>query len=959
MGLDKEQLQVVEETHRPVFVFGLPGTGKSFVFCSKVLFLVRERGIVPKNILVLVANSSLASSFTEQVQLLSLKESSVLLAEGFSFAGFRAKTFGSYVQELFLDYGHKFGRFDSRSKLLDEADILYFLKHLLKTFTFSSFSLPKSLDALAEDCLSLLVSLRGRGISLDKVLMLPFEDANLKGDVFTLYLRYEEYKKKHNFYDSQDLLLTFHRLLEDEAFCREIRSKIGYLFVDDFQDLSVLEYQIFEKICPHERVSIAIDFSRNFFSGSVLKDSVENLLSLWKVKTVTLRTNYRFSKRVLNVFESFFLQGDETGKEKNIAHSLRDELGDARHYVCEDEEQCAVQAITLGKQALEKGETLCFLTRSSAHARSLSSFFWRAGLSHHLGEVSSFLSVSCIHQILLTLRVLKKTNDAGAALFSLLQSLSLEEHTVVMLSREAHRVHKPLLQYLLEEETFVCSEMDKKTLEAFVSSLRKLFEKSNLLSLCSLARAVIEEFSYVERILTFGDAEAFSALLAFEHFLVDISEKYSTLGVFELGEILEKKREISSGGEHSLHILTLDHVTGKEFDTVVLYPCTVGDFPLSYKKSIFSSVLSCSFSLHQESERSFFSFALSRAKQNLFFLSVKQFKLSGLVGRVSPYLFDLKGVVEEGVSSAFSLSGSARKLSCESAHVVDALLAKDYDLALHLIEDMKKAAKKTSLLSYFSPQSFALVLDEGDRIYSVSKLETYRQCPKKYLFHYVYKVPVQQRPYFDFGVSMHAVIEHVQAFVGELPREIVFAKALEYLREFWKRGGYESEEQEQEYFEKGVHALRLYIERECQLQSPERSTLCREEAFLFEWDGILLRGVIDRVDTVGEDLEIIDYKTSQRMLEKKDLATNLQLHVYAKASLELYNRLPKRVALWYLVKDTLSFTEVQTANVEFVLGEVKNLVSSIEGKNFEPKASFGTCTFCDFNLICKDAVRKK
>ncbi len=272
---------------------------------------------------------------------------------------------------------------------------------------------------------------------------------------------------------------------------------------------------------------------------------------------------------------------------------------------------------------------------------------------------------------------------------------------------------------------------------------------------------------------------------------------------------------------------------------------------------------------------------------------------------------------------------------------------------------MKKAAKKTSLLSYFSPQSFALVLDEGDRIYSVSKLETYRQCPKKYLFHYVYKVPVQQRPYFDFGVSMHAVIEHVQAFVGELPREIVFAKALEYLREFWKRGGYESEEQEQEYFEKGVHALRLYIERECQLQSPERSTLCREEAFLFEWDGILLRGVIDRVDTVGEDLEIIDYKTSQRMLEKKDLATNLQLHVYAKASLELYNRLPKRVALWYLVKDTLSFTEVQTANVEFVLGEVKNLVSSIEGKNFEPKASFGTCTFCDFNLICKDAVRKK
>lgn len=75
------------------------------------------------------------------------------------------------------------------------------------------------------------------------------------------------------------------------------------------------------------------------------------------------------------MFESFFLQGNETGKEKNIAHSLRDDLGDAKHYVCEDEEQCAAQAITLGKQALEKGETLCFLTRSPAHARSLSSFF--------------------------------------------------------------------------------------------------------------------------------------------------------------------------------------------------------------------------------------------------------------------------------------------------------------------------------------------------------------------------------------------------------------------------------------------------------------------------------------------------------------------------------------------------------------------------------------------------------
>ena len=244
-------------------------------------------------------------------------------------------------------------------------------------------------------------------------------------------------------------------------------------------------------------------------------------------------------------------------------------------------------------------------------------------------------------------------------------------------------------------------------------------------------------------------------------------------------------------------------------------------------------------------------------------------------------------------------------------------------------------------------------------IYSVSQLKTYENCPKKYLFQYIYKIPTLPKHYFDFGTSIHTVLELIlPEFDKNISKEILFKKAIKLLHSNWISKAYVDSKQEKEYFKKGIDSIKDFIEKEFELRLKKRKIIALEKKFLIEINGKKITGFIDRIDKCENDFEILDYKTSNSIESQSQLKENLQLYVYAVAlkKMEEFKVLPKKVGLWYLIHDKIISLDIDVENLDKVKEKIYKIITDIENNNFKPNPSKFNCTYCDFNLFCSSSL---
>ena len=114
--------------------------------------------------------------------------------------------------------------------------------------------------------------------------------------------------------------------------------------------------------------------------------------------------------------------------------------------------------------------------------------------------------------------------------------------------------------------------------------------------------------------------------------------------------------------------------------------------------------------------------------------------------------------------------------------------------------------------------------------FSYSKISTFLECPKRYSFQYIQRLPTIPRPYFSFGSSMHNTLKEFHRF----DTCCSFEQLNEIYRGQWiKETGYASPKEEQEYFELGLSLLSVY--HQIQMQHYIKP-LYREERFLLKYE---------------------------------------------------------------------------------------------------------------------------
>jgi CRISPR/Cas system-associated exonuclease Cas4 (RecB family) len=139
---------------------------------------------------------------------------------------------------------------------------------------------------------------------------------------------------------------------------------------------------------------------------------------------------------------------------------------------------------------------------------------------------------------------------------------------------------------------------------------------------------------------------------------------------------------------------------------------------------------------------------------------------------------------------------------------------------------------------------------------SASAIKTYTQCPRKYYYTYIERLPKKKWPHIDLGNFVHAVLEAFHNLLRDNPRgEEEWGNVLKDIcRNTLKKHPLTKEQRKQ-----ATAMLDTYLSKLRSDGLPK--VICNEKSFTIELAGdIVLRGFIDRVDQIDGGVEIVDYK---------------------------------------------------------------------------------------------------
>ncbi len=259
---------------------------------------------------------------------------------------------------------------------------------------------------------------------------------------------------------------------------------------------------------------------------------------------------------------------------------------------------------------------------------------------------------------------------------------------------------------------------------------------------------------------------------------------------------------------------------------------------------------------------------------------------------------------------------------------------------------------------------------------SYSSVRTYLECPLRWKYLYVDRIPEAPRGYFSFGRTIHAVLEELaRPLVIPLARTPVAGQTQRTLDNFpgglevhpgrpmgreellatyarsWISEGYQNAEEEARYRSLGESLLLRYYDGF--VQAPP-SPVSVEEHLEARWEGIPVHGYIDRIDRMPSGgLEVLDYKTT-RGLSQADAQGSDQLSFYQVLVESNYPVPVERLALFDLRGGAaLRVPRRSPGQLRPLADHVASVADGIRSESYEPTPG-RYCTRCEFRSRCPE-----
>lgn len=234
---------------------------------------------------------------------------------------------------------------------------------------------------------------------------------------------------------------------------------------------------------------------------------------------------------------------------------------------------------------------------------------------------------------------------------------------------------------------------------------------------------------------------------------------------------------------------------------------------------------------------------------------------------------------------------------------------------------------------------------------SPSKISTYRECPRKFRFLYIDRLGPKfrkARPFLTLGNNVHAALRDFFSLPLRRRKPHTLQALLE---ERWatNRVGFRDEAEEEFYKARALGQLHQFA-RNFDL---EARPLMLERRVNRRVAGVVLQGIVDRVDREGDAAHVMDYKTGAA---QGDLGP-FSLYFYA---LTLQRRrFPPVEKLSYVFLESgvvKSWWYDHAEAMQTVSRVLETAYEIAEDDAYSPRPGRG-CRYCDFLEICPEGRR--
>ncbi len=245
-------------------------------------------------------------------------------------------------------------------------------------------------------------------------------------------------------------------------------------------------------------------------------------------------------------------------------------------------------------------------------------------------------------------------------------------------------------------------------------------------------------------------------------------------------------------------------------------------------------------------------------------------------------------------------------------------------------------------------------IDLSKFTWSATSFKTYLQCKRKFYLQYVLKLKehtISLKPKaYELGDIIHSILEDYYT-LDENNIELSFEK-IEFLFNKYKSSN-PFLILDLEIWKKKLYEFYL-LDKE---RLTHRKIIALEKSFSCEFEGIQIKGVIDRIDSYEDKYEVIDYKTSATLsvdtLKNYDKTDDFQLEFYYLAMSEMY-KTDKIEAYYYDLNNTQLINEIALDKKLELLCEKFNELKEISKNeiSFSKCEDKTNCTYCAYSIIC-------
>ena len=609
--LNKYQKEAVTHIDGPCLVTANPGSGKTRVIVERIVRLIREENVLPKNIVCL--------TFTNRAALEA--KNRICKNLGSKDPGFFIGTFHSLCAKILRKIGPGKG-YSTSFSILDDRDQI---DAIMQVSRYLGYNI-KSGDA------------RQIGYILnfyrDQIKEFDWVEDNLKTpSMVEIAQEYMDRCKNNNMIDFSGLISETIRIIEEDMELREkIQRSFNYVIVDEVQDTCPSQFQLITLLGDKwKNIMIVGDHNQSIykFRGARYQNIQDFVDKYDNCKVIQLPQNYRSTPEIINTASKLIKHNSNNENFEMITDNKKG--NPVKCYSFKDQNKEAEWVVGMIKKIVEqKGwsySDIACVYRVNKMSQPLEQSLTNLGIPYKVFNSYSFYDRVECRDSLSMLKLLSNKKDSIS--FSRVAGLfkGMGNITIGKIEKKAIKNDISLIDACLEFKKESNSVASQNTCQKIYDIYNKNYDFSNP---AKCLNDITEQIDYKKYLNNKYGEES-------EERIENVGQIVDSCGEFEGQEgglykylqnvSLVTDKENDKENKNKVSLLSIHSAKGTEYEIVFLVGCEQGITPhqLACKEDYIEGI---------SEERRIFFVAMSRAKQMLWLTYCKNRKGFGKYGKM-------------------------------------------------------------------------------------------------------------------------------------------------------------------------------------------------------------------------------------------------------------------------------------------------------------------------------------